>query len=92
MTKVFEYKERPLRCYKYQKYGHTHKRCSATENVCGRCTKEHLTEQCTSDEKKCANCQRGHEANDPTCDTRKRERRFWQCRKKRKLGVEKRLR
>ena len=90
MTKVYEYKERPMRCYKCQKYGHTHKRCSAAENVCGKCTKEHPTEQCTSDEKKCANCQGEHEANDPTCDIRKGEENILAMEKEKKLGVGKR--
>ena len=34
-TKVYEYKQRPMRCRNCQEYGHTRNRCRSEQSVCG---------------------------------------------------------
>ena len=86
MTKVYEYKERPLQCRKCQKYGHVQKRCSATSYTCGSCAQDHPTDQCTVETKLCANCSEPHKTTDATCKIREREIQVIEIQKKEKVG------
>ena len=73
LSKVYEYKERPLQCAKCQQYGHALKRCSARNHTCRKCAGPHPSWECESSEVKCSNCGEEHTASHYTCAERQRE-------------------
>ena len=66
MTRVIEYKQRPLICRKCQEYGHSKNNCR-DEVRCGNCSeRDHTSEECTNP-KKCHHCKEQHQAGNREC-------------------------
>lgn len=66
-VKKYETK-RVLQCFKCQKYGHLAKVCTSVTEVCGFCSKEHLTKLCPKkDPAKCINCEESEPAYHNSC-------------------------
>jgi hypothetical protein len=64
----FLQKERPMRCYKCNQYGHNQWKCKATAPTCGKCAGAHDTKQCPGKgPDKCAACKGAHKVTDPRC-------------------------
>ena len=67
MTKVLEYKRRPLMCKRYSAYGHGKNQCEK-EYRGGKCgTNGHVKEDCSGAEVHCFHCKEGHEAGSGWC-------------------------
>ena len=67
MTKVIEYKRRPLMCKRCLEYGHGKNQCEK-EHRCGKCaTSGHVKEECSSNEVRCHHCKEDHEAGSVWC-------------------------
>ncbi|GBN78433.1 hypothetical protein AVEN_130609-1 [Araneus ventricosus] len=68
--KLRPYIPNPLRCFKYQRYGHSQQSYRGTDPVCGKCAESgHETNVCTSDTFKCRNCSGPHAASSKSCPT-----------------------
>ncbi|MPC40424.1 RNA-directed DNA polymerase from mobile element jockey [Portunus trituberculatus] len=72
------YTPEPLRCFRYQRFGH-HQANYSRPSVCGICSGRHETRQCLTRYKakqvvtnKCPNCGEGHHALNPACPARQR--------------------
>ena len=67
MTKVIEYKRRPLMCKRYLGYGHDKNQCEK-EHRSGKCaTSGHVKEECSSNEVRCHYCKENHEQGSVWC-------------------------
>lgn len=64
--KVRPYLEKPLQCYKCQRYGHTSANCNGQER-CVVCAGNHRLQDCPKQEVRCANCGEPHTASYPGC-------------------------
>ena len=65
---VRPYMQKPIRCNKCQRYGHTQKTCRAKDFTCGKCSKSgHYSSSCTESEVKCAACEGPHFVYDRNC-------------------------
>jgi len=86
LTRVFPFRDKPMRCTKCQTYGHTVKRCNSATSVCGRCSNNHPTDECTAEYIKCANCEDKHLAGSRDCPVRKKEDEILDIQTKMKVG------
>ena len=69
---VTQYVPNPIRCYKYQRFGHVTGRCKHSE-TCARCSETgHKDDTCTK-EYKCINCGEKHASYNKKCSHYKRE-------------------
>lgn len=67
---VRPYKEKPLQCYKCQRYGHTSSNCNGQER-CVVCAGNHRLQDCPKQEVCCANCGQQHTASFSGCQKAK---------------------
>ena len=73
LTKVYQYKNKPLLCNRCQNYGHSFKRCESPV-VCGRCdTRGHSSDACESNILKCHHCSEQHASGFKECIEYKKE-------------------
>jgi len=86
LTRVYPFKDKPMRCTKCQTYGHTVKRCNSSTSVCGKCSDNHPTDECTTENMKCANCEGQHRAGSRDCPVRKKEDEILDIQAKMKVG------
>lgn len=71
---VRPYVQRPMRCFRCQKFGHTALRCLTKDTfVCGKCAGSHETSLCSATAFVCANCGGPHQAAAPECRSLKVE-------------------
>ena len=64
--RIYEYKEKPIRCKQYLEYNHSAKRSEKTVSVCGRCAQIG---------RKCYHCEGDHHVGDRQCpEQRKHEK------------------
>ena len=73
----------PLRCFNYNKFGHTSQRCRTTAK-CQRCGKDKHEEQCGGP-LICSNCKGPHAVSAKNCPVWKKEKEI------QRVGVEKRI-
>lgn len=67
LTKVYEYKDKPMLCKQCLEFGHTLKRCRNAQR-CRNCTSnEHLLENCPSDQPSCHHCDSAHITGSGNC-------------------------
>ena len=85
LTRIFPYRDLPLRCKKCLKYSHTTKRCNSDVR-CSRCSGEHSLENCTETEVKCLNCSEKHEAGSLQWPVRMKEQEILDLQKRLKIG------
>ena len=72
---VRPYIPNPLRCFKYQLYGHHVNACRSSTKHCGRCAAEgHDSDSCTSLTLKCRNCEDSHSSFSRDCPVWKQEK------------------
>ncbi|KAK4325410.1 hypothetical protein Pmani_004005 [Petrolisthes manimaculis] len=67
---VRPYIQKPMRCFRCQKFGHTALRCftrDSGEFICGKCAGSHETNLCSETVFKCANCGGPHQAGAGIC-------------------------
>ncbi|KAK4317776.1 hypothetical protein Pmani_011174 [Petrolisthes manimaculis] len=67
---VRPYIQKPMRCFRCQKFGHTALRCftrNSGEFICGKCAGSHETNLCSETVFKCANCGGPHQAGAGIC-------------------------
>lgn len=64
--KVFKYIPPVLQCYKCMKFNHSAKYCR-NDQICSKCTGNHIFKDCTSDTLKCNNCGGDHVAISMKC-------------------------
>ena len=73
LTKVYQYKNKPLLCNRCQRYGHSFRRCESPV-ICGRCdTRGHSADTCESELIKCHHCAEGHTTGNKNCNEYKTE-------------------
>ena len=73
LSKMYEYKNKPLYCTRCINYGHTTKRCESPV-VCGKCGEGgHSADGCDSDSIKCLHCPGQHLSGSKECEMYKRE-------------------
>ena len=74
LTKVYEYKEKPMMCRKCLEFGHTKANCRSPVTNCGRCSVGgHNRDECQSDVMKCYHCKQAHNAGSRTCNSVRKE-------------------
>ena len=87
MTRVYEYKGRPMLCKKCNGYGHTEKRCWMSVATCGRCAGPgHRFDSCDSTTVKCSSCGGAHVTGHSTCPDERKEQEILVIQKKQKVG------
>ena len=68
------FEERPTRCFKCQRFGHTIKNCKMNGDKCDKCGENHNSRDCKIDIRKesinvkCANCGQNHPAFSKRCE------------------------
>ena len=73
LTKVYQYKNKPLLCQRCMNYGHSYKRCELPV-VCANCDNSgHSADVCQSDSPKCHHCASRHATSSKECDAYIRE-------------------
>ncbi|KAK3865707.1 hypothetical protein Pcinc_028717 [Petrolisthes cinctipes] len=71
---VRPYIQKPMRCFRCQKFGHTALRCFNKDSfTCGKCAGRHETELCSETVFRCANCGGPHQASAGDCRSLKVE-------------------
>ena len=60
-SRVHEFIPKPIRCYKYQRYGHVTTSCRSTLR-CPRCGDSHEYDECQAQDLKCCLCWGDHSA------------------------------
>nr|BDW09885.1 MAG: hypothetical protein [Marsupenaeus japonicus pemonivirus] len=76
IVQVRPYIQKPMRCNRCQKFGHTSLRCIDKDTdkfTCGKCTGAHDTTACTEKTLKCANCGGPHQSGSAECSSLKKE-------------------
>jgi hypothetical protein len=64
--KIEMFEPNPLRCFKYQHFGHGQANCKGSE-VCFRCDEEGRDRKGSEKEQKCKNCKADHMASSKQC-------------------------
>ena len=73
-TRVFEFRDKPLKCANCQQHGHAKKYCKHQEPTCRKCAEgEHSLEQCCRDVVKGLHCGEEHMAGNQECAKYQRE-------------------
>jgi len=75
-VQVRPYIQKPMRCNRCQKFGHTSLRCNDKDTskfTCGKCAGDHDTAVCTEKTLKCANCGGPHQSGSAECSSLKKE-------------------
>jgi len=75
-VQVRPYIQKPMRCNRCQKFGHTSLRCIDKDTdkfTCGKCAGAHDTTTCTGNPSKCANCGGPHQSGSAECSSLKKE-------------------
>ena len=75
-VQVRPYIQKPMRCFRCQKFGHTAVRCVDKDSdkfTCGKCAQAHETVKCTGTTLKCANCGGPHQSGNAECSSLKKE-------------------
>ena len=73
ITKVYNFKNKPMMCKKCLKYGHTKKNCKETAAKCAKCCGENHKEEDCSANVKCLHCPENHKTGNIACTKQKEE-------------------
>ena len=87
LERVGQYVPTPLRCFKWQKYGHYREACRV-RRTCAKCGKkdpDHLQEDCLK-QIKWANCRQNHPAYVRSCVVYKKEKEILEVKHKRNVS------
>lgn len=86
LTRVYEYKNRPMMCKTCLEFGHTAARCSG-DVTCRKCDSVgHSVEKCESQIMKCHHCQGPHSTGSRTCKEYKYEEELLSLQQKNKIS------
>lgn len=86
-TRVFPFRNKPMRCKKCQEYNHTIKRCNKDVRCEGCSLEGHSLEGCpTPDLVKCLYCGNNHKTGDKSCPNQKKEVQISEIQEKMKIG------